>query len=148
MHAVEIHPRREQIGGARQAERSQIAAVRSTPQSNVSRVHVRAASQIQPRAFHVVELTRAGGAIIDRLTKVEAISDSTAIVDRQDHITLARQVLIHAVRVVVVFPVMPGRQHLPARPAVHEDHRGMTWSWPVARWQETLSVDGPAVRYR
>ena len=123
--AVEIHAGGKQARSARQPERRQVAAVRPAPQADPRRVDVGARAQIESRALHVVKLTGAARAIIDRLAEVEPVADAAAIVDGEHDVSLAGQVLIHRVRIVVVVHVVPAQQHLPPRSAVHEDQGGM-----------------------
>ena len=66
----------------------------------------------------------APGAVVERLPKLHAVADAASVIDRQDDVAMLRQVLIHPVRVVVVVHVVPSQQHLPARAAMEENHRG------------------------
>ena len=102
-----------------------------------------AAAQIQAGAEHVVELARAGGAVVEGFAEVQAVADAAAVVDGQHDVALAGEVLIHRVGVVVVVHVVPAQQHLAARASVEEDQRrgasrrgrrsGGRKSWPWMR---------------
>src|SRR5215510_6018804 len=74
-----------------------------------------------------------------------AVADAETIVDRQDRISTASQVLIEAVGVVVVVHIVPAEHHLPDRAAVHKDHRWQFFVWPCVFRQEELAVNFEAV---
>ena len=111
-------------------------------------VHVRARAQVQPRAQHIVVLASARGAVVERLAEVESVADAAPIVHREHHVSPAREILVHRVRVAVVVHVVPAEQHLPARAAVEEDDGGMPLALapPGGRkscpWSSMPSPDG------
>ena len=77
-------------------------------------------------------------AVIERLAEIQSVPDAAAIIHRQHDVSLARQILIHRVRVVVVVHVMPAEQHLPPRPAVQEHQRRHVSPPPRRRRQKQL----------
>src|SRR5262249_50085585 len=94
VHAVDVHAGGEQVRGAGQAERGQVAAVRAAPQPAAVRIDVGPLSQVAGGPDHVVELTGASGAVGGGLAEVEAVADAAAVVERQHHEAAQRQVLV------------------------------------------------------
>jgi hypothetical protein len=71
--------------------------------------------------------------IVERMS----IADAEAIIDRQHHKAMRREILIHRIGVRVIVHVVPAQHHLPRRPAMHEDDGGFAGapssrakSWP------------------
>ncbi len=81
-HAVEVDARGKEIGGTGQRERGEIATVASAPHADVRAVDIGPAAQVEPCAPDVVELTRAGGAVVEGFAEVETVADPAAVVDR------------------------------------------------------------------
>src|SRR5439155_23511213 len=106
----------------------------------------RAAAQVATRSEHVVELARALGAVVERLAELHPVGDPTAVVDGQDDVAAAREVLVQRVRVAVVIEVVPTQEHLTPRAAVEEDHGGSPVARLDAAWQKQLSGKRPPVR--
>ena len=99
-----------------------------------------------------------GGARVARvlgMMECAAVADAEPVVHRQHDETVRRQILVHRVGVAVVVHVVPAEQHLPRRPAVHEDHRGLSrrrlraplsnsWPWTIVP-SAALKVTGLGV---
>ena len=76
---------------------------------------------------------------VRRLAKGAAISRAQTVVDREDHESTARQILIGGIHVVVCVHRMEAEQHLPERSPVREDEAGAARR--VMRRHEQLAVD-------
>src|ERR1035441_5406176 len=86
-----------------------------------------ASTSARPRRYSPAPSTSwnsagAGRPIVDGLAEVEPVADAAAVVDGEHHVSLAGQILVHGVSLVVVIHVVPAQQHLPPRSPVHEDH--------------------------
>ena len=121
---MEVHTCREQIGIAPQAERRQIAAIASAPQSDAFCVDIAGAQQIFARRHHVLIFRRATPSAALGFSKRPAVADPAAIIQRQDNVSAAHEVLIHRIGIRVVVHVVPAEEHLPHRPAVQKNQRG------------------------
>jgi len=132
--------------GARQPECRQVAAVRTAPDADAERIHVGAATQVDTGPEHVLELARPARAVAERLAELQAVADPAPVVDGEDDVAAARQVLIEGVGVVVVLHVVPAEQHLAPRAAVEERDGGPLSLLAGSRGQEELAVDLRPVR--
>src|SRR3990172_2073219 len=84
--SVDVYPGGEEVGGAGDPERGEIAAVRPAPEGDAIGVDVVAAAEIEAGAHHIPELARAVGAVVDRFAEVEAVADAAAVVHRENHL--------------------------------------------------------------
>src|ERR1700733_10952937 len=102
MHAMQVYTGRKQIRSARQRQRRQISPITSAPGADAAPIHIRAAPQIKPRAYHVVVLARASRTKVQRLPEVQSVADAATIVDGHYYIAAARKILVHRVSIGVV----------------------------------------------
>src|ERR1700677_3428751 len=102
VYAVQIHPGSKQIRISRQPERRQVAPVTAAPQSNPLGVDVGTITQKCGRGQQIVILARARGTYSVGFAEREPIADSRTIVERQNDITAAREVLIERIGIAVV----------------------------------------------
>ena len=66
---------------------------------------------------------------------------AAAVVDREDHVTVAGEILVKGIGVVIVVHIMPAKQHLAPRTAVKEHYgRAPLPGGPVLR-EKKLRVD-------
>src|SRR5262245_6214083 len=79
--------------------------------------------------------------MVERFAKLHSVSNATAVIDRQDNVTLVGEVLVEGVRVMVVAHVVPTQQHLSTRPAMEQNDRGPSLTRAVVPRQEKLAVD-------
>src|SRR5262245_44214273 len=145
MNAVQVDSGGEEVGVASQTERRQKAAITAAPQPDPGLVDVAARTQVMRGGHNVLIFRGPAPAPLLGLPKRAAIADAQTIVDRQDRITTARQILIEAVGVVVVVHIVPAEHHLPARATVHKDHRRQFVARLCVFGKEELAVDFEAV---
>ena len=82
-------------------------------------VHIGPCTQVRRCRQQVVVLARAAGAVMFRFPIIETIANSRPIVERQNDVAFARQVLIKTVGITVVIHIVPAGQHLADWAAVH-----------------------------
>src|SRR5579859_2610094 len=99
MYTMEINPRCEEIGVAREAQCSQVAAVAAAPQSDASRIYFGTRLQIFSGGDHVLILAGASSRAAGSFAKRAAVSDAAAVVHGKHHVAAAGQILVHAVRI-------------------------------------------------
>src|SRR5882757_11324754 len=97
VHAMKVHAGREKIGIAAQAERGQIAAIAPAPQSDVLCIDIAAALQIFSSGYDVLILRRAASGSARRFAERAAIANSAAVIQRENDISAAGEILIHGV---------------------------------------------------
>src|ERR1700686_2086662 len=124
VHAVQVDSGSEQTGVMRQAHGSQIAAVGSTPEADSLRIDIRQRLKIFFCRYDVFVLGATARSAVFGLAKMAAIHNAGAVVDGENYISAAGEVLIHRVGVVVVVHVMEAEHHLAHGAAVDEDERG------------------------
>src|SRR4030081_3397763 len=94
---MDVHASREQIGITPQSERGQVAAVASTPESDAFAVHVAAGLQIFSSRDDVLVFFRAAAGAPRGSAERAAVADSATVIQREDHIAAAGEILIHGV---------------------------------------------------
>src|SRR5436190_2819662 len=129
MDPVKIHSGLEQIRVASETHGSEKAAVRTSPQANFPRINLGKSLQVSPCGDHIFVFRCSAPNRIRSFAKRAPIHNSEAIIDRQDSVGAATQVLILGVSVVIVVHVMKAEHHLSNRAAVHEDH---SWNFAIA----------------
>jgi hypothetical protein len=72
-----------------------------------------------------------------------AVADAEPVIDGKNDETVVGEILIHRIGIAVIVHVVPAEQHLPRRPAVHENDSGFRAGVVVARDQ--LPVNGHAI---
>ena len=102
--------------------------------------------QILGTGQHVLILAVATGLRLLSVAKALPVTHTTAIVDRQHHVTLTRQPLIVGVRPVVELHVVIAKHHLTLRTAMHKHHRGPLFTRLHVLGNEKLIVDLQAIR--
>src|SRR6266478_1334687 len=143
---MDVHSCREQIGITPQSERSQVAAVASAPESDALTVHVAAGLQIFSSRHDVLVLLCAAARAARGFAKRAAVADSAAVIQREDHVTAAGEILIHGVGIRVVVHVMPAEEHLAHGAAMEENQRGVLLSRLQSGWHKKLCVEFESVR--
>src|SRR5690242_4854538 len=113
MHAVQVNAGGEDVGVAAEGERGEEAAVRAAPDSDALRVYLWQRLQIQAASLHVLVLGGAKRTGTGRVMEVVSVADAKTIVHRKHDVTIAREVLVHSIRVCVIVHVVPTEQHLP-----------------------------------
>src|SRR5215469_2891877 len=121
---MEVYAGSEQIGIASETHGGEISAVRASPQAVLFRIDDGESLQVFGRSDDVFVFGTTAPSGVERFAKGAAIHDAETVVDRQHNVALARQVLIHGVRVVVVVHVVKSEHHLPDGAAVAEDQCG------------------------
>ena len=121
MHAMKIYARRENVRVARQAQRRQISAVRSAPQTDPLLINIVTVLQVLRTGYDVLIFGSTARAAMRRQPKRPPIADAAAIVHRQNHVAAADQILILGIRVVIVIAIVPAQKHFAHRPAMHEN---------------------------
>src|SRR5579864_5139751 len=143
--AMEIHSSRENIGIARQAHSGEEPTVATAPQAHAGRIDIAAALQIFSGGDNVLVFRCAAAGPPRSFAKRAAIADATAIVDGQHDIAAAGEILVHGIGIRVVIHVVPAEQHLPDRPAMHEDQRWFLVARLGVGWKKKLSMNFQAV---
>src|SRR5438034_1221470 len=129
MDRVKITSRIAQSRVASETHGSEKAAVRTSPQANFPRINLGKSLQVSPCGDHIFVFRCSAPNRIRSFAKRAPIHDSEAIVDRQDSVAAATQVLILGVSVVIVVHVVKAEHHLADGASMHEDH---SWNFAIA----------------
>src|SRR6266566_3987401 len=97
MHAVKVHAGGKEVGVAAQAKRGEVATIASSPQADALGIDVRPALQEFPGNDDVLVFTRATAGAAGRFAERAAITNAAPIVQRENHMAAAREILIHSV---------------------------------------------------
>src|SRR5215831_13464896 len=124
VHAVKIHAGSKEIRVAPQAECSEIAAVASTPEADALGVNVCAGLQEFSCGDHVLIFRRATSGAARSFTERAAIANTAAVIERENDIAAASEILVHGVGIRVVVYVVPAEEHLANRAAVKKNQSG------------------------
>src|SRR5215467_8566386 len=124
MNAVEIDASDKEIGVATEAECGEVAAVASAPQADLLGGDIRTTLQKFSGGNDVLIFRRATTGPPRRFTKRTAVANAAAIVERENDVATAREILIHGVGIRVVVHVVPAEKHLANRAAVKKNQRG------------------------
>src|SRR5207245_2513641 len=128
-----------------EAERGEIAAIASAPETDALRVDVRTALQEFPGGNNVLVFRGATTGAAGRFTERAAIANAAAVIQREDNVTAAREILIHGVGIRVVVHVVPAEKHLANRAAVQKNQRGTLVAGFGLLWNKQLAVDFEAI---
>jgi hypothetical protein len=141
VHSSEVGAGNEEVRIPRQCLRGEETAIRQAPDADTRRIDVGTRLQIFPGGEDVLVLGVAAGIRVRGVAERPAIPDAAPVVHREHHVALIRQPLVVRVRPVVELHVVIAGQHLPDRPAVHEDHRRTAVTGLEVAGQEELVMN-------
>src|SRR5690242_4865464 len=124
MHAVKIDASDKEIGVTSETERGEIAAVASAPETDALGINIGAGSQKFSRGDHVLIFGGAASSAARSFAERAAVADSAAVIERQDDVAAAGEILVHGIGIRVVVHVMPAAKHLANGAAVKKNQRG------------------------
>src|SRR5205814_6653067 len=80
-----------------------------------------------------------------RFAEGAAVADAAAVIERENDVAAAGEILIHGIGIRVVVHVVPAEKHLANRPTVKKNQRGTLFAWLCAHGNKELAVDFEAV---
>ena len=99
MHAMKIDAGGEKVGVAREPHRGEIAAVTAAPQADFRGVHVGAGLQIFSGGNYILIFAGAATGAAGSFAEGAAVANTAAIVDGEDDVAAAGQILVEAIAI-------------------------------------------------
>ncbi|MBA7705519.1 hypothetical protein ES703_114350 [subsurface metagenome] len=121
MDSVQIHSCGKKLGISGKSQGSEIATVRSSPESDFTGIDFWPFLKIMTSSYNILVLGCPTRSLVRSCAEIEPVPDPGTEIDRKHDISFMSQILVHGIGIVVIPAHVPTQEHLTNRPAVHEN---------------------------
>src|SRR2546428_6238566 len=134
------------MGIGAESIRSTLTGVAAEPETDALGVDVGTALQIFSCGDNILIFRCAAAGSADCFAEGAAVANAAAVVECEDDVAAAGEVLVHGIRIRVVVHVMPPEQHLANRSAMKKNQSRTLFTRLPSRRGKNLCVQFEAIR--